>query len=123
MYSAFALVIGGWLAAVLSVLIGCRPFHNYWQIYPDPGMNCYPAVSRPIVWTSYVTTVLGDIYLILIPIPLLWRSRLRLIEKIASTLVLGAGIFVVACCTIKTVFVITVCTLVVLIINCIVTNC
>jgi hypothetical protein len=65
-------------------------------------------VSRPIVWSSFAANVTSDIYLIMIPLPLLWGSRLRLIEKIASTLVLGAGIFVLVCATVKTVFIVTV---------------
>lgn len=84
------------------------PFNHYWQINPDPGNFCQAAVSRPIVWASFAANVTSDVYLILIPLPLLWKSRLRLIEKIASTLVLGAGIFVLVCATLKTIFVIVV---------------
>jgi hypothetical protein len=65
-------------------------------------------VSRPIVWASFAANITSDVYLILIPLPLLWKSRLRLIEKVASTLVLGAGIFVLVCATLKTIFVIVV---------------
>ena len=33
----FALVIGTFIAAILSIFIGCRPFNHYWQINPNPG--------------------------------------------------------------------------------------
>ncbi|KAK5662337.1 hypothetical protein OQA88_8244 [Cercophora sp. LCS_1] len=102
----FALVLAGYLASVLTTFASCRPFHWYWQINPDPGNACQAAVSRPIVWSHFVANVTSDIYLIVIPLPLLWGSRLRLVEKIASTFVLGAGIFVLVCATLKTVFVI-----------------
>ena len=104
----FALVVAGYIASIGTVLFACLPFHHYWQISPDPGNFCQAAVSRPIVWSSFAANLSSDIYLILIPLPLLWGSRLRLVEKVASTLVLGAGIFVLVCATLKTVFVIVV---------------
>jgi len=105
----FALVVVGYVASIGAVLFSCLPFHQYWQISPDPGNLCHPAVSRTIVWSSFAANVSTDIYLILIPIPLLWGSRLRIVQKILSTLVLGAGIFVLVCATLKTIFVVTVC--------------
>lgn len=39
---------------------------------------------------------------------MLWGSSLKMIKKIASTIVLGAGIFVLVCATLKSVFVLVV---------------
>ncbi|KAK4136131.1 triacylglycerol lipase-like protein [Trichocladium antarcticum] len=103
----FAIIIAGYLASVLSIFASCRPFHRYWQIHPDPTNSCEAAVSRPLVWTSFGANISSDLYLIMIPIPLLWGSRLRLVEKIASTLVLCAGIFVLVCATVKTAFILS----------------
>ena len=60
------------------------------------------------MWASFAANITSDIYLVLIPLPLLWGSRMRMVEKVASSLVLGAGIFVLVCATLKTVFVVTV---------------
>ncbi|KAK1707525.1 LOW QUALITY PROTEIN: uncharacterized protein BDZ83DRAFT_724580 [Colletotrichum acutatum] len=101
----FGLVIGTFVASLGAVFLSCIPFSKYWQISPDPGNSCQAAVSLPIIWTSFAANVSTDIYLILIPIPLLWESTLRLVKKIASTIVLGAGIFVLVCATLKSIFV------------------
>ncbi|WQF82341.1 hypothetical protein CDEST_07355 [Colletotrichum destructivum] len=101
----FGLVLATFLGSICAIFLACIPFHKYWQISPDPGNSCQAAVSLPIVWTSFAANVSTDIYLILIPIPLLWESTLRLAKKIASTIVLGAGIFVLICATLKSVFV------------------
>ena len=69
---------------------------------------CQPAVSRSVVWASFAANITSDIYLVLIPLPLLWGSRMRMMEKMASSFVLGAGIFVLVCATLKTIFVVTV---------------
>jgi hypothetical protein len=73
-----------------------------------PTDFCQAAVSRPIVWSGFAANISSDIYLILIPLPLLWGSSLRLPEKIASSIVLGAGIFVLVCATVKTVYIMVV---------------
>lgn len=39
---------------------------------------------------------------------MLWGSQLKLLKKIAATLVLGAGVFVLVCATLKSVFVLVV---------------
>ncbi|KAL8424020.1 hypothetical protein RB596_004019 [Gaeumannomyces avenae] len=74
-------------------------------VTPNPGNQCQPALSAPIVWSSFAANVSTDIYLILIPLDLLWGSTLKLYQKIASTIVLGTGIFVLACAILKTIYV------------------
>ncbi|GAB1198391.1 hypothetical protein APSETT444_007710 [Aspergillus pseudonomiae] len=66
---------------------------------------CQAAISKPIVWVSFAANVSTDLYLITIPIPVLWSTKLRLVKKIASTVVLSAGVFVLVCATLKSIFV------------------
>ncbi|KAJ4118949.1 hypothetical protein NW768_010691 [Fusarium equiseti] len=101
----FGLVIGTFVATMIAVFAGCQPFSKYWQISPDPGNSCQAAISKPIVWASFASNVSTDIYLIAIPLPMLWGSSLKTIKKIASSIVLGSGIFVLVCATLKSVFV------------------
>ncbi|RSL44830.1 hypothetical protein CEP53_011051 [Fusarium sp. AF-6] len=104
-YIGFALVISTFIATMIAVFGGCQPFDKYWQINPNPGTSCQAAISRPIVWVSFAANVSTDIYLIAIPLPMLWGSSLKTIKKIASTFILGAGIFVLVCAIMKSVFV------------------
>ncbi|GAP93387.1 putative integral membrane protein PTH11 [Rosellinia necatrix] len=101
----FGIVIGSFIASIATILLSCLPLHRNWQVNPNPGNRCQPAISQPIVWTCFAANVTTDIYLILIPLPMLWGTSLKLIKKIASSLVLGAGIFVLVSATLKTVFV------------------
>ncbi|ATY66095.1 triacylglycerol lipase [Cordyceps militaris] len=101
----FILVITTFITCLVSIFAFCRPFRNYWAIYPDPGRSCQAAISLPIVWSTFATNVSTDIYLIMIPIPILWQSSLALSKKIASTVVLGAGIFVLVCAVLKSAFI------------------
>ncbi|KAG4428841.1 hypothetical protein IFR05_015676 [Cadophora sp. M221] len=101
----FGLVGATFLASILGIYAPCQPFHHYWQINPDPGNHCQAAISKPIVWSTFISSVITDIYLLLVPIPMLWGTTLRLAKKISITIVLGAGIFVLVCSLLKTVFV------------------
>ncbi|RFU29567.1 hypothetical protein B7463_g6786, partial [Scytalidium lignicola] len=101
----FGLVISTFFACLLTIMLACRPFYHYWQINPDPGNACQAAISKPIIWVSFAANVTTDIYLILIPLPMLWSSRLKLVKKIASSFILGSGIFVLICALLKSIFV------------------
>lgn len=54
-----------------------------WQIYPDPGETCYASNSPILVWTYWVCNIVTDIYLILIPLPVVLRTRLTSKQKFA----------------------------------------
>jgi hypothetical protein len=96
------------LVVILTIYASCRPFHHYWQINPDPGNVCQAAVSKPILWVSFVSNVSTDVMILLLPIPMLWKSSLRVLKKIAATLVLSAGVLIIVCAILKSVHVIIV---------------
>ncbi|KOS42117.1 hypothetical protein ACN38_g7041 [Penicillium nordicum] len=102
-YVGFGLVIGCFFASIITIFAACQPFHKNWQINPDPGNVCQPAISTPVVAVTFASNLLTDPYLILIPIPMLWQSSLKPIKKIAATIVLSSGVFILVCATIKSV--------------------
>ncbi|KAI1110404.1 hypothetical protein F5Y14DRAFT_465674 [Nemania sp. NC0429] len=102
----FVLVIGTFVASTFAIFLTCIPFDHNWQINPNPGNHCQPAIASAVVWTCYAANITTDIYLILIPLPMLCSSSLKLSKKLASSLVLGAGIFILVCATLKTAFVV-----------------
>ncbi|KAI0383381.1 hypothetical protein F5Y04DRAFT_33724 [Hypomontagnella monticulosa] len=106
-WAGFALVGVTIVASALTIYTSCLPFEKFWQINPNPGSLCQAADSPAIVWVTFSSSVVTDIYLILIPLPMLWGTSLKLVKKILSTVVLGAGIFVLVCSMLKTIFVFT----------------
>lgn len=69
---------------------------------------CQPAISKPVIAVTFAANLLTDPYLIFIPIPMLWKSSLKLIKKVATTIVLSAGVFILVCATLKSVFLLVV---------------
>jgi hypothetical protein len=107
-FVAMGLIAITFVVNIMIIFLSCRPFHHYWQINPNPGNVCQASISKPIVWSSFVTNVSTDIFLFMIPVPMLWKSSLRLLKKIAATLVLSAGVLIIVCATLKSVYVIVV---------------
>lgn len=36
----FGILLVSYLAGTMTLFLGCRPFHKYWQINPNPGSRC-----------------------------------------------------------------------------------
>ncbi|KAJ4985320.1 hypothetical protein SVAN01_09171 [Stagonosporopsis vannaccii] len=103
---AMVLIATSFVAVMMTIFLACRPYKHYWQISPNPGNSCQPAISKPIIWVSFVLNVSTDIFLFFIPIPMLWKSSLQLYKKVAATSVLSAGLLIIICATLKSIYVI-----------------
>ncbi|KAI3321839.1 hypothetical protein HD806DRAFT_502088 [Xylariaceae sp. AK1471] len=106
-YIGFGILASTYLAATLNLFLGCRPFHRYWQINPNPGNGCQPAVSTRVVWVYASLNILSDLYLLSIPIPMLWHSSLKLPKKIGLIILFSGGVFVIVCALIRSVLIVT----------------
>ncbi|KAF4831286.1 hypothetical protein CGCTS75_v005403 [Colletotrichum tropicale] len=93
-YGGFALIVITWLTVFFSIIFSCFPTHKNWQIYPDPGNTCQPAISKVNILVTVVLNVLTDLYLMSIPIPMLWFSKLPLRKKLGLIVLFSGGIFV-----------------------------
>ncbi|KAI1437289.1 hypothetical protein GGR50DRAFT_700273 [Xylaria sp. CBS 124048] len=105
-YIGFAILASTYLAATLNLFLGCRPFYKYWQIYPDPGDACQPAVSVRVVWVYASLNILSDLYLLSIPIPMLWHTTLALPKKLGLIVLFSGGIFIIVCALIRAVLIV-----------------
>lgn len=118
----------------MNLFLGCRPFNKYWQIYPDPGSElypstsshcedvayradystykdvCQPAISNSIVWVYGSLNITTDLYLISIPLPMLWKSSLKPLKKVGLVILFSGGLFIIVCALIRAIFIVTVST-------------
>ncbi|KAI6869891.1 hypothetical protein KC343_g8097 [Hortaea werneckii] len=105
-YIGYGWVMISYIIVIFNLFLGCRPLHRYWQINPDPGNVCHPAVSSQIVWVYFALNVATDTYLLSIPLPLLWKAKLKPLRKCALMVLFGGGIFVIACATLRCVLIV-----------------
>jgi hypothetical protein len=61
-----------------------------------------------VVWVYFSFNVITDMYLLSIPLPMLWKSSLRPVKKVGLMILFGGGILVIACATLRCVLIVTV---------------
>ena len=69
---------------------------------------CQPAVSAQVVWVYLAFNVTTDLYLLSIPLPMLWAAALKPLKKAGLMVLFGGGVLVIACATLRCVLIITV---------------
>ncbi|KAM7195512.1 hypothetical protein V8F33_006682 [Rhypophila sp. PSN 637] len=106
-YVGFGLIAVTWLAVLLSILLSCIPLHKNWHIYPNPGNFCQLAISRIDIFVTVVLNVLTDLYLLTIPIPMLWKAALRPAKKAGLILLFSGGLFVTMAGILRCVLILT----------------
>ncbi|KAH7406988.1 hypothetical protein DE146DRAFT_778586 [Phaeosphaeria sp. MPI-PUGE-AT-0046c] len=84
-----------YVAAICMILFKCWPLHRQWQIYPDPGNNCYPGASKLNVIFITVLNICTDLYLMAIPLPIIYKANLDLKKKISLIVLFSGGWIVI----------------------------
>ncbi|KAI8932357.1 hypothetical protein NX059_010549 [Plenodomus lindquistii] len=85
-----------YIAALCMVLFRCWPLHRQWQIYPDPGNNCYPGASKLNVTFITVLDVITDLFLMAIPLPIIYRAHLDIKTKVSLMILFSGGWIVIS---------------------------
>ncbi|KAL3441980.1 hypothetical protein BJX65DRAFT_313288 [Aspergillus insuetus] len=88
-----------YLALLLTIFLHCRPFSKNWQVRPDPGLNCSAHYSVYIVVA--VLNITSDMFIIYIPIPMIIRLRISLLQKILVGALLGTGLFIIVAALVR----------------------
>ncbi|AEO58639.1 hypothetical protein MYCTH_2306113 [Thermothelomyces thermophilus ATCC 42464] len=105
-YIAYVFIGVTWVITTLLLLFGCRPMSKYWQIYPDPGI-CQPTNSKLYVLSVLIPDILTDLYLLSIPLPLLWSTNISVKKKISLTVLFSGVLFVIMAAIIRGVVILT----------------
>ncbi|KAK7229960.1 hypothetical protein V2G26_002130 [Clonostachys chloroleuca] len=89
------IIVASYIAAIFIILFTCMPFEKHWQIYPDPGNLCMPAVNRVVIYTCLALNIFSDLYLFLIPVPMFWAAKLPPAKKWGLTVLFSGGIVII----------------------------
>ncbi|KND89059.1 hypothetical protein TOPH_06267 [Tolypocladium ophioglossoides CBS 100239] len=104
-YIGFGVIAASWLAITLNLFLSCRPLRLMWQVYPDPGAQCKPTSSPVLIWTYMGFNVATYVYLMAMPVPMLFKAALPPWQKIITVVLLGCGLFVTAAAVLRAVVV------------------
>lgn len=86
------ILVGTFVAIVISDLAECQPFYHYWQVLPDPGGQCRQGYAN--LFTNGVCNVLTDILLVALPVPLILLSSMTVTRKLQLVLLFSMSLLV-----------------------------
>ncbi|KAK7413336.1 hypothetical protein QQX98_007779 [Neonectria punicea] len=104
---AYILLAVTYAVVALTILLSCYPTRKFWQINPDPGTLCRPTNSPAYVLVVVIPNILTDLYLLSIPLPLLWGVNISLRKKLTLMILFSGAIFVIMAATIRAVVILT----------------
>ncbi|UPX19714.1 uncharacterized protein EKO05_0009968 [Ascochyta rabiei] len=81
------------VASVVTVFIGCRPFELHWQIYPDPG-NC--VIGNIWLITYEMSNIVTDLLLMALPFTLICSVTISTTQRLRVLFLFSIGIFLIA---------------------------
>ncbi|RAL03259.1 uncharacterized protein BO80DRAFT_471038 [Aspergillus ibericus CBS 121593] len=105
----FAYILLGvtYLTVALTIILGCQPMRKNWQIYPNPGNICQPTNSTLSVLVVVIPNVITDLYLMSIPLPLLWAVKIPTRQKITLLGLFSSAAFIIMAGIIRAVTIMT----------------
>ncbi|KAI3012804.1 Glycosyl hydrolase 10 family protein [Aspergillus niger] len=105
----FAYILLGvtYLVVGLTIVLGCQPMHKNWQINPNPGNICQPTKSTLSVLIVVIPNVITDLYLMSIPLPLLWAVKISIRQKITLMALFSSAAFIIMAGIIRAVTILT----------------
>ncbi|KAI1877212.1 uncharacterized protein JN550_001284 [Neoarthrinium moseri] len=81
------------VGVVISDLAECQPFHNYYQVLPDPGGQCRQGYAQLL--TMAVCNIITDLLLVIFPVSIILRSHMPKKRKVQLTLLFSLSLCVV----------------------------
>ncbi|KAF4980331.1 hypothetical protein FZEAL_3648 [Fusarium zealandicum] len=96
-----------YVAVALTLLCSCTPMNKFWQITPDPGTVCKPTNSPVYVLVVVIPNILTDIYLLSIPLPLLWGVNISVRRRLTLMVLFSGALFIMMAGTIRAVTILT----------------
>lgn len=99
--ASIVFVAVGWVVVLLTFFLSCRPFNHMWQIHPNPGRHCQPAISIAVLVTCFVFNIATDLYLISIPVPIILESNMKLRIKIGLIFLFGCAFFIIIAASVR----------------------
>ncbi|KAH7042185.1 hypothetical protein B0J12DRAFT_720707 [Macrophomina phaseolina] len=85
-----------YIAALFMVIFKCLPISKQWQIYPGPGNNCEPGNAHLMFIFVMAINTATDLYLMTIPLPMIYKSRIELKRKITLLVLFSGGFLVIS---------------------------
>lgn len=85
------LVLGWIIGSTIALLVAPNPISYFWNETVDPSDGRYRYDFYSYYIGNAATNVVCDFVVIAVPIPVIWRLKMRLTQKITVSMVLFLG--------------------------------
>lgn len=86
------LVIGYWITIIVTISVACRPLPYFWLVYTNPTTAQGTCIDVPtFFFANGIAAMLIDVFILCIPIPIVYGLQMRLSQKIAVSGILLLG--------------------------------
>ncbi|CRG89974.1 hypothetical protein PISL3812_07014 [Talaromyces islandicus] len=86
-----AFLVGWWVAVFFLLLFACWPVQKRW----DSSIPGHCLSRNPGAIANSVATIVGNVMVLVLPIPQIWKLQLRRMEKVLLTMIFGLGICII----------------------------
>ncbi|KAF7926270.1 uncharacterized protein EAE98_006565 [Botrytis deweyae] len=94
------LIAATWTTTILTWMFQCRPFNLNWKL-TNPHQKC--AEGRAGLLFMAISIIVTNVILIIIPLPMIWRTQMMTATKLKVSAVFLVGIFLVVISIIRTI--------------------
>ncbi|KAJ8118907.1 hypothetical protein OPT61_g189 [Boeremia exigua] len=91
-YSFWSVLLSTFVASIITIYVGCRPFERHWQIYPDPG-ECVIGNMWLITYES--SNIVTDLMLMALSFTLVCSVTVPIAQRLRVMALFSIGIFLV----------------------------
>ncbi|KAI8931531.1 hypothetical protein NX059_011188 [Plenodomus lindquistii] len=89
----WAVLAATFVASIVTVFVGCKPFRKHWQIFPDPG-EC--VVGDLWLFTYEICNIVTDVLLMGVPCSLILSVKIPLMQRLRILFLFSIGLFLIA---------------------------
>lgn len=85
-------VIGYWITIIVTISVACRPLPYFWLVYTNPTTAQGTCIDVPtFFFANGIAAMLIDVFILVIPIPIVYGLQMRLSQKVAVSGILLLG--------------------------------
>lgn len=85
-------IVGYWITIIVTIAVACRPLPYFWLAYTNPMTAQGTCINVPLFFfVNGILAMLIDVFILCIPIPIIYGLQMRLSKKIAASGILLLG--------------------------------
>ena len=89
LYVLAAVILAVWIVNIFTTIFQCKPISGAWNF--DIAPKCISVMK--VYYFSTAFSILTDVLLVVVPLPLFWKLKLPVREKWIITVLFGLGLF------------------------------